>query len=254
MVRLMKGKAGLVTGAGSGIGRAGAMAFAHHGGRVVVSDYDEESGRETVALISDAGGQALFFACDVSEEDQVQALIDYTVEMYGSLDFAFNNAGTNGGVFAPIGEMDSAAFDRVMKINLYGVFYCMKYEVRAMEASGGGAIVNTSSSNGFVGIPHNPQYNASKFGVIGITKNVAIDYGSKGIRVNALAPGPTATPMLAGALESQTQQVKDAMYASLPMRELLSPQDQANAAVWLCSDQARMVTGTTLAVDGGFLA
>jgi NAD(P)-dependent dehydrogenase (short-subunit alcohol dehydrogenase family) len=254
MVRLMEGKAGLVTGAGSGIGRAGAMAFAHHRAKVVVSDYNEESGRETVALINDAGGHAEFFRCDVSEEEQVKTLVDFTVKTYGSLDFAFNNAGTDGGIFAPIGEMDSAAFDRVMKINLYGVFYCMKYEVQAMEASGGGAIVNTSSSNGFVGIPRNPQYNASKFAVIGISKNVAIDYGVKGIRVNALAPGPTATPMLSGALNSQPPEVKEAMYASLPMRELLAPEDQANAAVWLCSDLARMVTGTTLAVDGGFLA
>lgn len=253
MVRLMEGKAGLVTGAGSGIGRAGAMAFANQGGRVVVSDYNEASGNDTVSLIHEAGGEAVFFQCDVCDEEQVKALIDFTVDTYGALHFAFNNAGGDG-EFAPIGEVDSAAFDRVMKINIYGVFYCMKYEVRAMEASGGGAIVNTSSSNGFVGIPRNPAYNASKFGVIGITKNVAIDYASKKIRVNALAPGPTATAMLTGAMERQPQAVKDAMYASLPMGELATPEDQANAAVWLCSDQARMVTGTTLAVDGGFLA
>ena len=184
---------------------------------------------------------------------QLSALVDFTVDTYGTLDFAFNNAGGDG-EFAPIGEMNSAVFERVMKVNLYGVFYCMKHEVLAMEASGGGAIVNTSSSNGFVGIPRNPSYNASKFGVIGITKNVAIDYGPRGIRVNALAPGPTATSMLTGALERQPPEVKEAMYASLPMRDLSEPEDQANAAVWLCSDQARMITGTTLCVDGGYLA
>ncbi|NGP06738.1 glucose 1-dehydrogenase [Rhodococcus sp. 14C212] len=252
-MQLMDGKAGLVTGAGSGIGRAGAIAFANHGGKVVVSDYNEESGQETVALINEAGGRADFFRCDVSEEDQVKALVDFTVSTYGALDFAFNNAGTDG-EFAPIGEMDSAVFDRVMKINLYGVFYCMKHEVLAMEAGVGGAIVNTSSSNGLIGIPRNASYNASKFAVIGITKNVAIDYGFRGIRVNALAPGPTTTPMLTEALERHTPEFKNAMYASLPMRDLLRPEDQANAAVWLCSDQARMITGTTLAVDGGYLA
>ena len=249
----MENRAGLVTGAGSGIGRAAAIAFAHHGGKVVVSDYNEESGQETAALIRESGGRTEFFRCDVGEEGQVKALVDFTVETYGALSFAFNNAGTDGD-FAPIGEMDSAVFDRVMKVNLYGVFYCMKHEVLAMEAGGGGAIVNTSSSNGFVGIPRNPSYNASKFAVIGITKNVAIDYGSKGIRVNALAPGPTATSMLNAALQRQPLEVKEAMYASLPMRQLSEPGDQANAVVWLCSDQARMVTGTTLAVDGGYLA
>lgn len=253
MTLSMEGKAGLVTGAGSGIGRAGAMAFASQGGRVVVSDFNEESGNETVDLIRKAGGDAEFFKCDVSDEPQVKALVDFTVATYGTLDFAFNNAGTNG-EFGTIGEVDSSVFDRIMKINIYGVFYCMKYEVLAMEAGRGGAIVNTSSSNGFVGIPRNPAYNASKFGVIGITKNVAIDYAARGIRVNALVPGPTATTMLTGAMERQPQKNKDAMYARLPMGELAAPEDQANAAVWLCSDQARMVTGTTLAVDGGFLA
>ncbi|WP_455835572.1 SDR family NAD(P)-dependent oxidoreductase [Pseudarthrobacter siccitolerans] len=253
-MQLMEKKAGLVTGAGSGIGRAGAIAFANHGGKVIVSDYNEDSGKETVALIKEAGGQAEFFRCDVSEEEQVKALVDFAVGTYGTLDFAFNNAGIDGGCFAPVGEMDSAVFDRVMKINLYGVFYCMKYEVLAMEANGGGAIVNTSSSNGLIGIPRNPPYNASKFGVIGLTRNGAIDYGQKGVRVNALAPGPTATTMLTGALEHQPPEVKEAMYASLPMRDLLEPEDQANAAVWLCSDQARMITGVTLPVDGGFTA
>lgn len=253
MVLLMEGKAGLVTGAGSGIGRAGAIAFANNGGKVAVSDYDEESGQETVSLIREAGGQAEFFRCDVSQEEQVKALVGFTVDTYGRLDFAFNNAGISGS-FAPIGDMDSAAFDRVMKINLYGVFYCMKHQVLAMETSGDGAIVNTTSSNGLIGIPRNPSYNASKFGIVGLTRNVAIDYAAKGIRVNGLAPGPTATRMLTDALEQQPPEVKEAMFASIPMRVLVEPEDQANAAVWLCSDQARMITGVTLPVDGGYLA
>lgn len=252
MVQLMEGKAGVVTGAGGGIGRAGALAFARNGAKVVVSDFDEASGRETVALIREAGGEAEFFQCDVGDESQAKALVDFTVETYGALDYAFNNAGISG-TFAPIGEMDAADFERVLKVNLLGVFNCMKHEVLAM-GDRGGAIVNTSSSNGLIGIPRNPSYNASKFGVIGITKNVAIDYGPQGIRVNALAPGPTATPMLVGAFENQPPEVKEATLAKLPMRELVEPEDQGNAAVWLCSDQAKMITGTTLCVDAGYLA
>ncbi|MFF2059934.1 glucose 1-dehydrogenase [Rhodococcus qingshengii] len=252
MTQLMAEKSGLVTGGGGGIGRAGAIAFANNGARVVVADFDETGGQETVDLIRKSGGQAEFFKCDVSVEEQVKTLVDFTVETYGVLDFAFNNAGVSGN-FAPIGEMDSAEFDRVMKINVYGLFYCMKHEVVAMEKNGGGSIVNTGSSNSLVAIAHNPSYNASKFAALGITKNVATDYASKGIRVNLLAPGPTATPMLMGAFDQQAPEVKEGAIAAIPMGALGEPEDQANAAVWLCSEQARIITGIALPVDGGFL-
>lgn len=248
VMQLMDSKAGLVTGAGSGIGRAGAIAFANNGAKVIVSDNNEESGQETAAQIKQAGRQVEFFKCDVSDEEQVRALVQFTLDTYGTLDYAFNNAGISG-TFTPIGEADSAVFDRVMKINVYGVFYCMKHEVLAMEKYGGGAIVNTASAAGLIGIGHNAPYNASKFAVVGMTRNVAIDYAPKGIRVNALAPGSTATPMLTRAFEQQERSL-----ASIPMHALSEPEDQANAAVWLCSDQARVITGVTLAVDGGFVA
>lgn len=227
-MNLMENTAGLVTGAGSGIGRASALRLAAHGAKVAVSDFDEEVGSETVTLIKESGGEAEFFRCDVSDESQVKALVDFTVDSFGSLNFAFNNAGISG-AWAPIGDMDSAEFDRVIKTNLYGVFYCMKYEVAAMEASGGGAIVNTTSSNGLVGVANNPSYNASKFAVVGITRNVAIDYAARKVRVNALAPGPTATPMLMGAFDVQPPEVQEGVLAGIPMGVLADPEDQADA-------------------------
>ncbi|MFD5140834.1 SDR family NAD(P)-dependent oxidoreductase [Streptomyces sp. NPDC058378] len=254
MASSMKGKAGLVTAAGSGIGQAAAVALAQAGARVMVSDIDETAGAETVAKIEKEGGTAAFLRCDVSDEAQVEALVGATVSAFGKLDFAFNNAGTNG-VFAPIGDMDSAVWDRVMKVNLYSLFYCLKHEVRAMEKSGGGAIVNTASGAGLIGIAHNAPYTAAKFGVVGMTRNVAMDYAPKGIRVNALAPGSTATPMMMNAFEQNPgEEFRNSILAGIPMGVLAEPEDQANAVVWLCSDQARRVTGVSLPVDGGYLA
>lgn len=253
MTQLVQGKVGLVTGAGSGIGRAGALALAENGARVMVSDVDETAGRETVQLIVDAGGEASFFECDVSKEEQVKALVDATVSTFGALDFAFNNAGMNG-IFAPLAEIESSTWDRVLKVNLYSVFYCLKYELAVMQKNGGGSIVNTSSAAGLVGIYNNAPYNASKFGVIGMTRNAAMDYGPHGIRVNALAPGSTATPMMMNAFEQNTPEFKDSILKSIPMRALVDPSDQAAAVVWLCSDHSKMVSGIALSVDGGWLA
>ncbi|WP_328349317.1 SDR family oxidoreductase [Streptomyces sp. NBC_00445] len=254
MASSMKGKAGLVTAAGSGIGQAAAVALAQAGACVMVSDIDETAGAETVAKIEKEGGTAAFLRCDVSDEAQVEALVGATVSAFGNLDFAFNNAGTNG-VFAPIGDMDSAVWDRVMKVSLYSLFYCLKHEVRAMEKSRGGAIVNTASGAGLIGIAHNAPYTAAKFGVVGMTRNVAMDYAPKGIRVNALAPGSTATPMMMNAFEQNPgEEFRNSILAGIPMGVLAEPEDQADAVVWLCSDQARMVTGVTLPVDGGYLA
>jgi NAD(P)-dependent dehydrogenase (short-subunit alcohol dehydrogenase family) len=250
---MMDEKAGLVTGAGSGIGRATALAFAKNGARVMVSDIDAASGRQTVEMIRDAGGQAEFFQCDVSNEEQVQALVDATVSSFGKLDYAFNNAGMNG-VFAPLGQTESETWDRVMKVNLYSTFYCLKHEVNAMLKTGGGAIVNTASGAGLIGIANNAPYTASKFGIVGMTRSAAMDYGRQGIRINALAPGSTTSPMMKNAFEQNSPEFQESILSAIPMRVLADPKDQADAVVWLCSDQARMVTGISLPVDGGWLA
>jgi NAD(P)-dependent dehydrogenase (short-subunit alcohol dehydrogenase family) len=254
MAKLMEGKAGLVTGAGSGIGQAGAMAFAREGAAVVVSDINEESGNQTVKLIKDSGGQAVFFNCDASDEEQVKELVGTVLSTFGKLDFAFNNAGLNG-TFAPLGEQESSTWDRVIKVNLYSAFYCMKHEINAMRETGGGAIVNTASGAGLTGVSGMGPYNAAKFGVVGITRNAAMDYAKSGIRVNALAPGSTATPMMMNAFEQNPgTEFENSILGAIPMGVLAEPEDQANAAVWLCSEQAKMITGVTLPVDGGWLA
>ncbi|MET3941917.1 NAD(P)-dependent dehydrogenase (short-subunit alcohol dehydrogenase family) [Paenibacillus sp. PvP094] len=254
-MKLMEGKAGLVTGAGSGIGQATAIAFAREGAKVIVSDINEENGNETVKLIKEAGGKAEFFKCDISDEEQVKTLVYTTVSTYGKLDFAHNNAGYNG-KFVPLGEIESSTWDQVMKINLYGTFYCMKHEINAMLQTGGGAIVNTASGAGVIGVANNGPYNAVKFGIVGLTRNAAMDYGTKGIRVNALAPGATMSPMMKNAFEqnSGTTEFEENVLAGIPMGKLAEPEDQGNAVVWLCSEQARMITGITLPVDGGYLA
>lgn len=250
---VMEKKAGLVTGAGSGIGRASALALAKNGARVMVSDIDEASGRETAKLIAESGGESDFFHCDVSEEEHVKGLVDATVSSFGKLDFAFNNAGMNG-VFTPLGETESAIWDRVMKVNLYSIFYCLKHEINAMLKTGGGAIVNTASGAGIIGIANNAPYTASKFGIVGMTRNAAMDYGRHGIRINALAPGSTTSPMMKNAFEQNSPEFQETILSAIPMHVLAEPEDQADAVVWLCSDQARMVTGISLPVDGGWLA
>jgi NAD(P)-dependent dehydrogenase (short-subunit alcohol dehydrogenase family) len=249
----MQGKAGLVTGAGSGIGRASALALAESGARVMVSGRSEASLQETVALIEESGGTAELFQCDVSDEEQVKALVDATVTVFGRLDFACNSAGTNG-VFAPLGDMQSEVWDRVLKINLFGTFYCLKHQVNAMLKTGGGSIVNIASGAGLTGVPNNAPYVASKFGVIGLTRNAAIDYGPHHIRVNAIAPGATATPMMTNAFEQLPPEHRDRLMQATPLRAMTEPEDQADAVVWLCSDHSKMVTGIALPVDGGWLA
>ncbi|MEH7276352.1 SDR family NAD(P)-dependent oxidoreductase [Neobacillus vireti] len=252
MTKLMEGKAGLVTGAGGGIGRASALAFSREGAKVMVSDFNEETGKETVKLIRDAGGEAEFFKCDVSDEEQVKALVEATVSTFGKLDFAHNNAAITS-PNAPIGELDTAGLDHVLKVNLYSVFYCLKYQVNAMEQNGGGAIVNTASTSGMIGNRNITPYNASKFGVVGVTRSAAMEYGKKGIRVNAISPGMTMTPMIQDFYEKNPAYFKQ-LEAAIPLGSIAEPEDQANAAVWLCSNQARMITGVILPVDGGSLA
>lgn len=252
MGKLMEGKAGLVTGAGSGIGRASALAFAREGAKVIVSDFNEESGSETVKLIKDAGGEAEFFKCDVGDEEQVKALVEATVSTFGKLDFAHNNAGITS-PNAPLGEMESSAWDRVIQINLNGVFYSMKHEINAMLKTGGGAIVNTSSGAGLQGNYNMSPYNASKFAVSGITRSTALEYGRKGIRVNSINPGMTMTPLIEKFIKEDPEYGKQ-LEDTIPMGIMARPEDQGNAAVWLCSEQARMITGVNLPVDGGYMA
>jgi len=249
---LMQNKAGLVTGAGSGIGRASALAFAREGARVMVSDFNEESGQETVRLITERGGEASFFPCNVSDEEQVKALVAATVQTFGQLDFAHNNAGISSPA-VPLAEMATADWDRTIQINLYGAFYCMKHEIKAMIANSGGAIVNTSSGSGLEGNPNMAPYTASKFAVNGITRSAAIEYGKHGIRINAICPGMTMTPLVQLFFEQAPEQAA-ALQARIPLGRISEPEDQGNAAVWLCSDMAKYVTGVALPVDGGFVA
>ncbi|GAB4074087.1 glucose 1-dehydrogenase [Barrientosiimonas marina] len=248
----MAGKAGLVTAAGSGIGRESALAFANAGAKVMVSDLSKDTGQETVRLIKENGGEAVFFKCDVTDEDQVKALVDETVSAFGTLDFAHNNAGFS---FSQnkIGDTDSDNWEKTVKVTLYGAFYGMKHEVNAMVKTGGGAIVNTASSAGVEGVMNMTPYSAAKFGVVGLTKSVALEYGRQGVRVNAFAPGSTLTPALKGWADSAPEQY-EAILESIPSGDMADPQDQANAALFLCSDIAPQVNGVVLPVDGGFTA
>lgn len=248
----MAGSVALVTGAASGIGRATAEAFAREGARVVVSDVAAGAGEAVAAAIRERGGQAVFAACDVSRPERVEALVARTVEAFGRIDFAFNNAGVEGET-APTAECTEANWDRVMGINLKGVWLCMREEIPRMLAQGGGAIVNCSSVAGLVGFPGIAAYAASKHGLIGLTRTAALEYAARGIRVNAVCPGVIRTPMVerftGGEAEAQAQLV-----ASEPIGRMGTPEEVAAAVVWLCSDAASFVTGHAMVVDGGFVA
>lgn len=252
MAKLMVGKVGIVTAAGSGIGRASAIAFANEGAKVVVSDMMEEAGEETVRLIKEADGEAVFIKCNVTVETEVKSLVDQTVEMFGRLDFAHNNAGI-GASNVPVTEVETNDWRRVFNVSLEGMFYCIKHQVQAMLKTGKGAIVNTSSSSGLVGTPLQSAYSAAKFGVNGLTKSVALEYGKQGIRVNSICPGMTMTPAVEQWMKDSPSEA-EGLKNSIPIGRLGNPEDQANAAVWLCSDKAAYVTGIALSVDGGLLA
>lgn len=248
----MAGGVALVTGAASGIGRATAEAFAREGARVVVSDVAAGAGEAVAAAIRERGGQAVFAACDVSRPEQVEALVARTVEAFGRIDLAFNNAGVEGET-APTAECTEANWDRVIGINLKGVWLCMREEIPRMLAQGGGAIVNCSSVAGLVGFTGIAAYAASKHGLIGLTRTAALEYAARGIRVNAVCPGVIRTPMVerftGGDPEAEARLV-----ASEPIGRMGTPEEVAAAVLWLCSDAASFVTGHALAVDGGFAA
>ncbi len=246
----MKGKSGLITASGSGIGRASAIAFANAGANVMVSDLNEEAGLETVQLIKDNGGSAAFYKTDVTDEAQIKALIDETVSTFGQLDFAHNNAGLSFSQ-GKIGDTDSEQWDKTIKLTLYSVFYGMKHQVNAMVETGGGAIVNTVSTAGIEGVTNMTPYVAAKHGITGLTKSVALEYARQGIRVNGIAPGSTLTPALQGWAKEAPDQY-EAVLQAIPAGEMAQPEDQANAALFLCSNIAGHINGVILPVDGGF--
>ncbi len=245
----MTGKVALVTGAASGIGRATALAFAESGAKVMVSDVAEVGGAETVALIQRAGGEAAFRRCDVSQADQVKALVAATIERFGRLDYAHNNAGVNSMTHS---EWDDEVWAWAIGINLTGVMLCMREEIPAMLANGGGAIVNTSSINGLTGNPTQPAYVASKHGVIGLTRMAALKHAKDNIRVNAICPGVIETAMTAAV--AANPEIKAIMEGMTPMGRMGRPEEIAAAVVWMCSDQASFMTGQPLVVDGGAIA
>lgn len=240
-----------VTGAAGGIGRAAALAFAAAGHAVAVVDRQLEGARETERMIADAGGLAMCLQADVAQAADVDAAVAATVARWGRLDCAFNNAGIEGAL-GPLHEIPDDDFDRVMSVNVRGVWLCMKAEVRQMLAQGGGAIVNTASVAGLVGAGAMPAYTASKHAVVGLTKAAAVAYSSKGIRVNAVCPGVIETPMAERAGLSSNPRVKEAMLRAHAMGRFGQPQEIAAAALWLCSDAASFVTGHAMPVDGGF--
>ncbi len=249
----LEDKVALVTGSGSGIGRAAALAFAREGTRVVVSDVNPDAGEETVGKIEEAGGHATFIHVDVSKATAVEEMVDKAVEVYGKLDCAHNNAGIEG-VTVPIHEYPEEVWDRVIAINLKGVWLCMKYEIRQMLRRGGGAVVNTSSIAGLVGTSSGIcAYIACKHGVVGITKTAALEYAQQGIRINAVCPGLTDTPM-ADRLLGGDQQAAARIAATYPLARFGAPEEVAEAVIWLCSDASSFVTGHALSVDGGYVA
>jgi NAD(P)-dependent dehydrogenase (short-subunit alcohol dehydrogenase family) len=253
---VLDGKITLVTGAGSGIGRATALRMARSGARIVAADVNEEGGRETVDAIEQAGGEAIFVRADVADSADVQALIRAAVDMYGRLDCAFNNAGISG--LPPDGqnyaphEIPESLWARVISINLTGVFLCLQQEIAQMLTQGGGAIVNTASIYGLVGARGAP-YVASKHGVVGITRSFALAYAQQGIRVNAVCPGHTETPMVASVFAARPEE-EERLRATYPVGRLGVASEIADAVAWLCSDAASFVTGIALPVDGGWTA
>lgn len=243
----LAGKVALVTGAGSGIGRAAALAFAQAGARVVVADVDVAGGQETVHVLSDGGHEAIFVRTDVSRANEVAALIDQAVATFGRLDCAHNNAGILGDR-ALLADQSETSWDQVMAVNLKGVWLCMKYEIEHMVQQGGGVIVNTASVAGLIGSPDLPLYAASKHGVIGLTKAAARGYAKDGIRVNAICPGFVNTPMVALYPEGASRRIE-----RTPLGRLGAPEEVAGAAVWLCTDAAAFITGHPLVMDGGLM-
>lgn len=245
-------KVALVTGAASGIGRATAIAFARQGATVVLADHDREKGAQVANEIETFGGLATFIPCDVSKPEEVRHLIEQTVMRFHKLDFAFNNAGIEGEQ-ARTAECHEANWDRVIGINLKGVWLCMKSELPIMARQGGGVIVNCSSVAGMVGFQGFPAYVASKHGVIGLTKTAALEYAHEKVRINAISPGVIQTPMI-DRIVLNNEQIRESLYAGEPIGRAGRPEEIAETVLWLCAENSAFVTGATIAVDGGWTA
>jgi NAD(P)-dependent dehydrogenase (short-subunit alcohol dehydrogenase family) len=255
MAGILEGKAALVTGGASGIGRATALAMSREGARVAVSDRAEAGIAETVAMINAAGGQAIAIGGDVTKEADVAAMVARTVAAFGKIDCAFNNAGISGRAVGPIGqrthEMSRESFDGMLAVNLTGVFLCLKHEIAQMLKQGtGGSIVNTASIAGLIGLPTATHYVAAKHGVVGLTKTAAMEYAKDKIRVNCVNPGYIKTPMTDETMKTRY----DDLMTKVPMNRLGVPEEIAEAVVWMCSEKASFMTGASHIIDGGYYA
>lgn len=244
-------KVAIVTGSGSGIGQITAKFYAREGAKVVVSDVDVQRGKETVEIISSDGGEATFIEADVSRPEDCENLVKSTVDRFGRLDIACNNAGI-AGEQKPTADYSIEGWQKLISINLSGVFYCMKYEIPAMLNVGGGSIVNIASILGKVGFAGAPAYVTSKHGVVGLTQNAAVEYGQNGIRVNAVGPGFIHTPMISDL--EQDKEVSAQLIALHPIGRLGKPEEVAELVLWLSSEKASFVTGSYYPIDGGYLA
>lgn len=246
-----KDKVALITGAASGIGRATALAFANEGANIMIADISSH-GEETAALAKKSGAKALFQKCDMSNAEDIKNTVERTVNEFGRLDFAFNNAGIEGEQ-SPVEECSEKNWGNVLNVNLTSVWHCMRHEIHQMLKQGNGAIVNCSSIAGLIGFPNIAPYSASKHAVIGLTKSAALELATKNIRVNAICPGVIKTPMIDRFVHNDPVALK-ALVANEPIGRMGEPHEIGDAVLWLCSERSSFVTGVALAVDGGWLA
>ena len=250
METTFKNKVAIVTGGSSGIGKATALAFSKKGAKVVIVDWKEND--ETLNLIKDSGGETIFIKCDVSKTADVKAMVEKTIDAFGRLDYAFNNAGIEG-ISASVQDCTEENWDKTIGVNLKGIWLCMKYEIPEILKQGKGVIINCASVAGLVGFSGLPAYVASKHGVVGLTKTAALECAKLRIRVNAVCPGVIQTPMI-DRLTGKTKEAVEQFTGLEPIGRFGQPEEIANAVVWMCSDEASFVTGHAMAVDGGFVA
>jgi len=253
MYEEMQGKVAIVTGAGSGIGRETARLFSREGAKVVVADWSEEGGNETVSIIEETGGQAAFCKVDVGNETMVKAMVDFAISEFGGLDYAHNNAGIDQIGRDPIHKVEESVWDTVVDINLKGVYFCMKHQLAHMLAQRSGAIVNTSSGAGINGVPGMTAYCAAKHGVVGLTRSAALDHAQDGVRINVVCPGLVKSRLLEATLK-ESPELEEVYIGHQPMGRMGLPHEIGDAVLWLCSDSATLMNGAVVTVDGGYSA